>query len=439
MKARWLMPLLILIAPTVWASLPHHWTLPNGLNVYVIEDHRAPVVYSSLWYKVGSADESNGTTGLSHMLEHMLFRGTKNTPDGEYARRVHAEGGKSNAMTSRDFTMYHSAVPVTALPAVLGLEADRMRGLVITNALLKRELKVVKEERRMRVTDNPLSVLYERFNAAAFVNNPYHNPVIGWPSDLANYTVADVQGWYDKWYHPNNASLILVGDITPAGVKKLVQQSFSAIPKVALPVRKPRREIAPLGLKRILVHYPANVATLRMGYFAPGLAQTKHAWRAYALEVLVGVLGSTPSSRLNQSLVRDKRIATDVSASYSSMLRYLGQLAIRAVPAPGHSMTEVEQAIEEQIDTLHKKRISRAELKRAKAEVVAEFVYQQDSLEAQALNVGYPVMAGLPWRVDRHWVQNIEAVTTKQVRWVARHYLLPNRLTVGYLEPTAAK
>lgn len=440
MKARWLVFILACITPYVWANGDHHTTLPNGLRVYVIEDHRAPVVYSSLWYRVGGADEVNGQTGLSHMLEHMLFRGTKKTKDGEYAHTVRQLGGQMNAMTSNDFTMYYSYIPVAGLPKVLKLEADRMRNLVITHELLKREKEVVKEERQMRVSDNPASMLRERFDAAAFVNNPYHHPVIGWPLDVASYTLADVTDWYNKWYHPNNASLILVGDITAKQGFALAKKYFGKVPREKLPIRKRRFEVLPLGKKRLLVHYPAKVATLNMGYLVPGLAQMKkHRWKAYALEVLAGVLDATPSSRLNQRLVRDNPVAATVSASYYPMHRYQGLFRISGIPAHLHSLGEVEQAIKDEIDELQEDKVSSAELNRVKAQVVAHYVYQQDSLESQAMNVGLPVMAGLPWQIDKHWVKSIEAVTPKQVRWIARHYLTNRRLTVGYLEPIAVK
>jgi zinc protease len=440
MKARWLTVILVCCFQSAWAGSEYHKTLDNGLNVYVIEDHRSPVVYSSLWYRVGSADEVNGQTGLSHMLEHMLFRGTKNTRDGEYAEVIHGLGGQMNAMTSEDFTLYYSYIPVSGLPKVLELEADRMRHLVVTEALLKREKEVVKEEREMRVSDNPSSMLSERLDAAAFVSSPYHNPVIGWPDDVASYTVSDVTGWYDQWYRPNNATLILVGDLTAESGFALAKKYFGLIPGVKLPIRKLRAEVPPLGQKRLLVHYPAKVATLNMGYLVPGLAQMKNNdWEAYALEVLAGVLDATPASRLNQHLIRDRMIASSISVNYDSMHRHQSLFLIRGVPAHGQSMTQVEQSIKEEIEKLQENEVSRAELNRVKAQVVAHAVFQKDSLESQAMNIGIPLMALLPWDMDHRWVERIEAVTPKQVRWVATHYLTDMRLTVGYLEPTAVK
>jgi zinc protease len=439
MKARLLGLVLACILPSAWAENAQHMTLPNGMRVYVIPDHRAPVVYNSLWYRVGGADEVGGRTGLSHMLEHMLFRGTKTTQDGAYAQAIHHLGGQMNAMTSRDFTMYYSYVPVQGLSRVLQLEADRMRNLVVTPQLLKREKEVVKEERQMRVSDNPSSVLRERMQAVAFNNNPYQNPVIGWPQDVASYTLADVKGWYDKWYHPNNATLVLVGDITPQKGFALAKKYFAKIPRAKLPVRKRRYEVPPLGKKRLLIHYPAKVATLYMGYLTPGLAQVRHRWKSYALEVLAGILDSSPSARLNQRLVRERNVASSVSTYYYPMHRYKSLFLIAGVPAHTHSMAEVEQEINEEIEKLQKDTVSREELNRVKAQVVAHYVYQQDSLESQAMNVGIPLMAGLPWNIDQHWVQRIESVTAKQVQWVARHYITSRRLTVGYLEPTAVK
>lgn len=440
MKARWLVLVAAFFIPSVWASNSHHRTLPNGLQVFVIEDHRAPVVYSSVWYRVGGADEVNGRTGLSHMLEHMLFRGTKTTRDGEYAQTIHNLGGEMNAMTTPDFTMYHSAIPVKGVSLVLKLEADRMRNLVITNKLLQREKEVVKEERQMRVNDNPSNMLAERFYATAFVNNPYHHPVVGWPKDVASYTLADVKGWYNKWYHPNNATLILVGDLSAKQGFSLAKKYFANIPRVVLPVRKHRSEVPTLGKKRLLVHYPAKVPVLKIGYLVPGLAQLKgEKWKAYALEVLAGVLDATPSSRLNQHLVRDRPVAASISTYYFPMHRYKTQFQINAIPARGRKLVDVEAGISQEIANLQESEVSADELDRVKAQVVASYVYQKDSLEYQAMNVGIPLMTQLPWNIDQQWVKYIEAVTAHQVQWVAQRYLSKKRLTVGYLEPTAVK
>jgi zinc protease len=443
MKASWLGLVCLFILPSAWAAneqrTEQHMALANGMQVYVITDRRAPVVYNSLWYRVGSADEVGGRTGLSHMLEHMLFRGTRNTKDGEYAQTIYHMGGKMNAMTSRDFTMYYSYTPRSGLSKVLQLEADRMRHLVITPQLLKREKEVVKEERQMRVSDNASSVLYERLQSTAFHNSPYQNPVIGWPQDVASYTLADLQDWYNKWYHPNNATLILVGDITPQQGFALAKKYFGHIPRAKLPMRKRRYEVPPLGKKRLLVHYPAKVATLYMGYLTPGLSHVKYRWKVYALDVLAGILDSSPSARLNQQLVRNRNVASSVQVYYDPITRYQDLFLIAATPSHTHSMAEVEQEINEELDKLRKNPVSRDELNRVKAQVVARHVYRQDSLESQAMNVGLPLMTGLPWNIDQHWVQRIEAVTAKQVQWVASHYLTSRRLTVGYLEPTPIK
>lgn len=435
MKARWLTLLLILATPFVCAKNKHHFTLKNGLNVYVVEDHRAAVVHTALWYRVGSADEAGGKTGLSHMLEHMLFRGTETTQDGEYIEQINYLGGEMNATTTPDFTLYYSTVPVKGLDTVLRLEADRMRNLKVSKRLLKREREVVKEERQMRVTDNPTAVLEEYMNGTAFMSSPYHHPVIGWPEDVASYTVGDLQDWYDKWYQPNNAALVLVGDITLEKARAQVDRYFGKIPASKNNYRQHRPEVAFLGKKRFLIHYPANVAVLDMGYLVPGLAQVKPSWKAYALYVLAEVLGGSESSRLDQSLVRERRIAATVAVDYYPMHRYKTLFTISATPAHRHSMGEIEQAISATIENLQDDLISQSELKKVQAQLIARHVFAQDSLANQAMQIGLPVMADLYWKAGEWFAKRIQAVTVEQVRWAAQHYLDKHNLTVGYLEP----
>lgn len=439
MKARWLTLLLLCLTPCVWAKSKHSLLLKNGLKVYVIEDHRAPVVHVSLWYRVGSADEAGGKTGLSHMLEHMLFRGTQTTKDGEYIEQINRLGGKMNAMTTRDFTMYYSTVPLKGLSTVLRLEADRMRKLKVSKTLLHREREVVKEERQMRVTDNPNGVLTEYLNGTAFMSSPYHHPVIGWPQDVASYTVSDLQSWYNKWYQPNNATLVLVGDVDLKTIKKQVTKYFAKIPASKAVHHQQRPEVSFLGKKRFLIHYRANVALLNMGYLVPGLSQASPSWKAYALCVLAEVLGGSESSRLDKVLVRERRIATTATVSYYPMHRYKTLFTIGATPSHLHSLGEVEQAINAAVEDLQEDVIDKSELRKAQAQLIARHVYEQDSLANQAMQVGLPVMGGLSWQAGDWFKKRIQSVTVEQVRWAAQHYLNKNHLTVGYLEPSYKK
>ncbi len=433
MKARLLSIALLMGAGTAFSQGEH--TLANGMHVYVIEDHRAPVVLSSLWYRAGSSDEVGGKTGIAHMLEHLMFRGTTQHPDNDFSKQVNAIGGKLNAMTTRDFTMYYEYVKRDQLPLVFGLEADRMTHLSLSPKHFKQEKQVVIEERRMRVDDKPAARSDERLQAMALVSNPYHHPVIGWPSDMHHYQLADAKEWYKTWYHPNNAYLVVVGDVKPKEVYRLADHYFGSISKTTLPIRKPRSEVEPLGLKRALVKIPAKIPIVSMAYLTPTFATISHHWKAYALAVLAGVLSSDEAARLPRVLVREKQLASAVDAYYDPYQRYRALFQITAVPVLGKHLGEVEQAIDEEVETLQNETLPLSELARVKAQVIAQSIYQKDSLSARAMNVGIPVACGLSWRFDKRWVSRIQAVTAKQVRWVANHYLTKQRLSVVYLEP----
>lgn len=438
MKARlWLVLMPVLVMMGVQTALADHaYTLTNGMRLYVVEDHRAPVVLSSLWYRAGSSDEVGGKTGIAHMLEHLMFRGTPQNPDGSFMKKIAAAGGQLNAMTTKDFTMYHEYLRRDQLPLALSLEADRMTHLALSPKHFNEEKQVVIEERRMRVDDTPSAMAHERLTAMALVNNPYHHPVIGWPTDMHHYQLADAKQWYKTWYHPNNAYLVVVGDVQPEAVHQLVQRYFGKIPKVSLPARKPRKEIEPLGLKRALVKLPAKVPQVSMAYFVPTLTNAPHRWVPYALTVLSAIMASDEAARLSRALVREKHVASGVRAGYQPYQRYQDLFEINATPSKGGSLSVLEQAINEEVEQLQRHTVSREELKRIKAQVIAGSVYQQDSLSQRAMNVGVPVSCGLPWQTDTHWVSRIQAITAKQIRWVASHYLTKDRLSVAYLEPT---
>ena len=288
------------------------FTLDNGLKVVLIENHRAPIMFSSIWYRVGGSYEPDGLTGISHMLEHMMFKGTIEHPDGFFKTKVAEIGGTQNAITSSDFTMYYQQIPSDKLSQVLALEADRMQHLSPTQPSFENEHRVVMEERRMRIEDNPQGLTWLRFMAAAFINSPYHQPVIGWLPDIKQYTLKDVMAWYHQWYAPNNAELMIMGDFNSKSVYKLIQRYFGAIPRKSLPLMKARTEIPSLGPRDIQVHAPAQLPWLVMGYSVPALAQlpSNKQWQAYALYLAAAVLSGGDSSRLSKKLVRDQQIAT---------------------------------------------------------------------------------------------------------------------------------
>ncbi len=245
-------------------------TLANGLKVIVKEDHRAPVVVQQIWYKVGSMDESTGTTGVAHALEHMMFKGTRTVPAGEFSKRIAAAGGRENAFTSSDYTAYFQQLHKSRLPLAMKLEADRMQNLNLTGKEFSKEIKVVMEERRMRTDDDPQSLMNEVMMATSYQEHPYHNPVIGWMSDLQKLTVNDVKAWYKTWYAPNNATLVIAGDVKPNEVFALAQRYYGAIPRRALPLRHNFCEPRQIGIKRVVVKAPAELPQLVMAYHTPG-------------------------------------------------------------------------------------------------------------------------------------------------------------------------
>jgi zinc protease len=416
------------------------YTLKNGLTVLLRQDHRSPIVFASIWYKVGGAYEHDGITGVSHMLEHMMFRGTKKIGPGELNQIVLENGGQQNAMTGQDFTAYYQAWSKDKLPLSLKLEADRMRGLVLRQDFYNKEHQVVMEERRMRVDDNPQGQLYERFNAAAYVNSPYHHPVVGWMTDIKHLTLHDLKNWYQHWYTPNNAILVIVGDIDPVQVKRWVKQYFAKIPSASLPMVKPRGEIKALGLRTVTVRAKTKLPWLMMGYTVPSLPVLKQqhqatAWKAYALEVAAGILDAGESGRLSQDLIRGQQIAVSASAHYDPYSLYSRTFSLSAIPAPKHDLAALKQALLVEIKRLKTSRVSEDELHRVKAQVIAQNVYKNDSIQNQALALGTLMVVGLPWQESDTFVQHIQAVTPAQIEAVAQEYFHQDQLTIGLLKP----
>jgi len=324
-------------------------TLENGLQVFVQEDHRSPVVVSQLWYRTGALDEVNGKTGVAHVLEHMMFKGTKSVKAGQFSRLVASAGGKENAFTGMDYTTYFQQLEKSKLPLALRLEADRMRNLIITDEEFAKEIQVVMEERRWRTDDKPQSKVNEQFQALSYRAHPYGRPVVGHMNDLENMTADDAREWYQNWYGPNNATLVIVGDVKAQAVFKLVKQYFGPIKAKKLPSRKPQLEPTQLGQRRAVVKAPGKLPYLSMGFHAPILPNlgktTDTDWETYALEVLAGVLSGNASARLNQKLVRDTSVALSVSAGYGSASRGQQSLfELSGTPAEGKTVADLEAA-----------------------------------------------------------------------------------------------
>jgi zinc protease len=410
-------------------------TLDNGMRVIVQEDHRAPVMVSQVWYRAGSMDEFNGTTGVAHVLEHMMFKGTKTVPPGEFSRRIAAAGGRENAFTSRDHTAYFQQMQKDRLELAMQLEADRMANLVISDELFAKEIQVVMEERRLRTDDQPQSVVYERLMATAYQAHPYRRPIIGWMDDLQHMSGQDARDWYARWYAPNNATLVVAGDVKADDVIALARRYFGAVPAHVLPARKPQDEPEQIGEKRIVVKVPAKLPYLLMAWRAPTLRDWEKDTAPYALQILAGVLSGNDSARLQDSLVKSQQIAVNASAGYDAVARGPGMFLIDATPAPGKSVAALEKAIRNELERLQRDGISEAELARVKAQVIAADVYQRDSLFYQAMQLGEYVTAGLPPEALAHRVDKLRAVTAQAVQEAARTWLQDDHLSVAELDP----
>ena len=413
----------------------HERIFDNGLKVLVKEDHRSPVVVSQIWYKVGSSYEPGGITGISHMLEHMMFKGTEKYPAGEFSRIVAENGGRENAFTGRDYTAYFQTMEKSRLEVSFELEADRMRNLRLNPDELKKELEVVTEERRMRTDDKPRSKTREFFMAMAFANSPYKNPVIGWPSDIANYQVDDLQAWYQRWYAPNNATLVVVGDIKPDEVFLLAEKYFSEIKTSELKAVKPQAEIQQQGIRKTTIKLPAKLPYILMGYKVPVLNSIENESEAYALEVLAGILDGGASARLSSRLVRGKQIAVSAGAGYNLASRLPELFMLDATPAEGQTVFDMEYALKEEIYNLKSDLVSADELQRVKAQVLASSVYERDSNFYQAMQLGMLETVGIGWAKADEYVEKVNQITAEPVRAAARKDLLEDQLSIAYLDP----
>ena len=424
----------LLLAATAQAEV-FETTLSNGLKVVVKEDHRAPTVVQQIWYHAGSMDEHTGVTGVAHVLEHMMFKGTKTVPAGEFSRRIAAAGGRENAFTSYDYTAYFQQLHKSQLALAMQLEADRMHNLVLSKEEFGKEIKVVMEERRWRTDDEAHALLDERLMATAYQEHPYRNPIIGWMNDLENMTDSDARDWYHTWYVPNNATLVIAGDVKAQEVFALARRYYGKIPAGKLPLRKPYLEPAQRGIKRMVVKAPAELPHLVMAWHAPTLRDVANDWQPYALSVLAGVLDGNDSARLNRVLVREQQIATAIGAGYGNTSRGPTLFSLEATPAPGKSVNELEAALREQLQSIGRDGVSEEELRRVRAQVTAAEVYKLDSVFYQAMQIGQMESIGLSHRDLPLMLQKLQAVTAAQVQQVAREILQDDQLTIAVLDP----
>lgn len=435
MFKRCLLFMLAFLPAAVYAANIQEFKLDNGLKVVVQEDHRAPTVVSQVWYRAGSTDEFNGTTGVAHVLEHMMFKGTKKVPAGQFSRIIAAAGGRENAFTSRDYTVYFQQLEKSHLALSMKLEADRMANLNMSDKEFAKEIQVVMEERRWRTDDKPQALVGEQLMSTAFEVHPYGRPVIGWMNDLQHMTAQDARDWYKRWYAPNNATLVVVGDVKPQQVFEMAKKYFGPLKPHKLGERKPQVEPEQKGERRIIVKAPAKLPYVALAYQAPTLRDVNNEWEPFALEILAGVLDGNPASRLNRDLVRRDRIAVDVSAGYDSINRGPALFEFDGTPSEGTSIADLEVALRGEIEQVKEEGITEEELQRVKAQVIAADVYKRDSMFYQAMQIGTLESTGHSWRDLDAIPRRLQAVTAEQVQAVARKYLVDDHLTVAVLDP----
>jgi zinc protease len=414
--------------------------LSNGLKLIVREDHRAPTVAHMVWYRAGSMDEVNGRTGVAHVLEHMMFKGTDKVKAGEFSRLVAAVGGRENAFTSRDYTAYFQQVEKSKLDQVIELEADRMSHLNFDDAEFLKEIQVVMEERRLRTEDNPSSLLNESLMATAYMSSPYRHPIVGWMNDLQNMKAADARDWYRSWYAPNNATVVISGDVDPQQILKTVEKYYGALAMHELPVRKPQIEPPQKGIKQAQVKAPADNAQLAMAWKVPRLEPGKlDDPEPYALELLTAVLDGYDNARLNRVLVKQEKVVNDVGVGYDMISRGPELFLINVSTAKGKTVSQAQASIRKALEELKQKGILDSELKRIKVRILSDQIYKRDSIFGQAMEIGSTEMAGFSWRDIDYMLERMQTITPEQVQAVAKKYLVDEGLTIAVLDPQARK
>ncbi|KTD60000.1 M16 family metallopeptidase [Legionella shakespearei] len=416
-------------------SQVQEYTLNNGLKVLVKEDHRAPIAVSMIWYNIGSADEPVGITGVSHAIEHMMFKGTKKFPLGVFSKTIAAQGGQENAFTNNDYTAYFEKIDASRLATSFELEADRMNNLLLDADEFAKEIKVIQEERRLRTDDNPQALAFERFLATAHLTAPYNHPVIGWMNDLQQMKVEDLKTWYQSYYAPNNATLVVVGDVNPEKVHALAEQYFGAIPGKAVVSRKPQQEPPALGKKSIVVEAPAKLPMLMIGYTVPGVKTAKNAWEPYALELIAGILDAGESSRFAKNLIRGSHVATGADVHYNLYARYQTQFIVYGAPSKNVSMPALQKSLLAELDALKAKPVEAQELQRVKNQIIAQKTFEKDSIFGQAMELGLLETVGIGWKNIDNYPQAINSITPEQIQQTAQRYFQDKNRTEAELKP----
>jgi zinc protease len=420
-----------LTCPAAGAQEVVEATLDNGLRVLLQESHGSPVASLQVWYRVGSRDERAGQTGLSHYLEHMMFKGTPAYGSRAYSKLVEAAGGQDNAFTSRDVTVFHVTVAAEQLDLVLALEADRMRNLLLDPREIDAERKVVMEERRTRTDDDPVGALTELFNATAFVAHPYRLPTIGFAQDIERLTAADVRAWYDAYYRPNNAIVAVVGDFRAAELLEKIRARFGDITRSPDPPRVAVIEPEQRGERRVWLRREAQLPVVFAGYPAPNYRSED----AYALEVLSAVLSGGRTSRLYRRLVYEERLALEAGGDYTRLTLDPDTFTFYVTVLPERTVEDAEQALVAEVERLRTELVSDEELTRARNQLEAGYLFSQDSVFNRSASLARHELLG-GWRLREAYLPGIRAVTREDVRRVAERYLSPERRTTAILLPT---
>jgi len=422
-------------ATNVPAAPIQEFTLVNGLKVILLEEHKAPVVTFQIWYKVGSRNEVTGKTGVSHLTEHMMFKGTTHHGKGEFSKIVAKNGGTENAFTDRDFTAYFENFSANHLDLSLELEPDRMTNLLVHPKEFQLERDVVKEERRLRTEDDPQSFVIEQMYAMAFLAHPYHNPVIGWMNDLDHLTRDDVYNYYKRYYLPNNATIVVVGDFDTKVLLTKIKTAFEAIPPGNVPLPVKIVEPEQLGERRITVKKEAQLPFVFTGYRIPNYASQD----SHALTVLSHLLSTGKSSRLYRSLVYEKQLALEAGGEYNGLTTDPDLFYFYGVPRPEKSEVELEKALYQEIERIKTEPVSDQELQKAKNQIEAAFLLGRDSNFFQAMQLGTMESIGAGVHYFEAYLDNIRKVTKEDVQRVARRYLVEDSRTVGVLLPVPVK
>ncbi|MGI9436731.1 MAG: M16 family metallopeptidase [Geminicoccaceae bacterium] len=417
---------------------PETFTLDNGMQVVVVTNRRAPVVTHHVWYRIGSADSPLGKSGLAHFHEHLMFKATTNMASGEFSKAIARNGGNENAFTGPDYTGYFQTIAKDRLELVMGMEADRMTNLILHDDEVLRERDVVLEERSMRVDNDPSSRFAEQINAAQFLHHPYRMPVIGWRHEIESYTPEDSIDFYRTWYAPNNAILIVAGDIDAAELKPLAERYYGTIPAREIPERTRVQEPPQPAAREVTMRdQRVRQPSMMRSYLAPSFnrGETEH---AYPLDVLAEILGGTSTSRLYRALVIDQKIAISAGAYYRGSALDLGSFRVYASPRPGVSLDELEAAIDAELQRLKDEPITEDEVSRATRRLVAEAVYARDSLSGAVRSFGIALSTGRTVEDVEAWPERIAAVTADQINQAAAFVLDDGRSVTGRLLPTAS-